>query len=88
MIRRLLLAAIAVFGLQTAYADGPNGVPAGQLKAGGKAIASGNAVAELGGGDGDFIATSGDGGRQTTLNSGPAQAAIAHQGHRLAAGGP
>jgi len=75
MIRRLLLAAIAVFGLQTAYADGPDGVPAGQLKAGGKAAAGGYATTEFGGGnggDGDFIATSGDGGRQTTLNSGTA----------------
>ncbi|GAA2889890.1 flagellar P-ring protein precursor FlgI [Aminobacter niigataensis] len=66
MIRRLVLAAIAVLGLQVAHADGPDGVPASQLKARGATAAGGGAVAELG----ENFASAGDGGRMTTLNSG------------------
>lgn len=61
MIRRLLLAAVAVLGLQNAYADGPDGVPASELAA---------RAAKAGGDDG--FGSGGDGGRQTTLNSGGA----------------
>ena len=57
MIRRLLLAAVAVLGLQSAHADGPDGVPASEL-------------AKRDGKGDDAFANYGDGGRQTTLNSG------------------
>ncbi|WP_378949029.1 flagellar basal body P-ring protein FlgI [Mesorhizobium sp. ANAO-SY3R2] len=64
MIRRLVLAAVAVFGLQTAYADGPVGVPASQLNVPAAAAPGAAAMPEA-----DFV-SAGDGGRLTTLNSG------------------
>ncbi len=60
MIRRLVLAAVAVLGLTTAYADGPEGTPISQAQ-GGKTV---------GGGDGFGGAYDDGSGRLTTLNSG------------------
>lgn len=64
MIRRLILAAVAVLNLQTAYADGPVGVPASRLNVPAAAAPGAAATPEA-----DF-ASAGDGGRLTTLNSG------------------
>lgn len=60
MIRRLVLAAVAVLGLTTAYADGPEGTPISQAQ-GGKTV---------GGGDSFGGAYDDGSGRLTTLNSG------------------
>ena len=60
MIRRLVLAAVAVLGLTTAHADGPEGTPISQAQ-GGKTV---------GGGDGFGGAYDDGAGRLTTLNSG------------------
>jgi flagellar P-ring protein precursor FlgI len=66
MMRRLVLAAVAVLGLQTAYADGPDGVPAAQFNARAGQAAGGNA------GEGSFdTGKFGDSGnRLTSLNGG------------------
>ncbi|MEO5323387.1 flagellar basal body P-ring protein FlgI [Mesorhizobium sp. CC13] len=73
MIRRLVLAAVAVLGLQAAYADGPEGTPISELQEpGGKPVGnggSGNDYAGLGERDG-LAGAYDDPGRLTTLNSG------------------
>ncbi|MCX8569841.1 flagellar basal body P-ring protein FlgI [Aminobacter sp. MET-1] len=66
MMRRLVLAAVAVLGLQTAYADGPDGVPAAQFNARAGQAAGGNA-----GEDSFDTGKFGDSGnRLTSLNGG------------------